>query len=258
MNLSRPAARPPLLLPLVLAALAAPPASGQAAPSAEEATLRGRVVDARSGRPLAGARVAWEHARRPALTDTAGRFVFEGLDPEPGIVTVDHYGYGTRVWRARAAAGSDVGDLALEPDPLLLEGVTVVTDRLAEVERMIRNRRNAVPFAVRALDQDRLVSTGARDVADFLTSGAGLHPARCPSRSLGTGCIWRRGRAVEPRVYIDEMPVIGGLEQLASYQTHELYLLEVYAAGSEIRAYTHQFMERMVRRPRRLFPIGIW
>ena len=79
----------------------------------------------------------------------------------------------------------------------------------------------------------------------------------CAGLAMAVSCITRRGAARAPKVYIDEAPVIGGLDQLALYKPHELYLLEVYAGGSEIRAYTHQFMDRMARRTQALIPIGL-
>ena len=40
--------------------------------------------------------------------------------------------------------------------------------------------------------------------------------------------------------------------------TARLYLVEVYGRGLEVRAYTHQFMERMARKPVALLPVRIW
>ena len=45
---------------------------------------------------------------------------------------------------------------------------------------------------------------------------------------------------------------------LAMYSPADLYLVEVYSAGGEIRAYTHNFMERMARRPMTRIPINLW
>ena len=91
----------------------------------------------------------------------------------------------------------------------------------------------------------------------FLETEGSLHLVGCAARG-GTGaCVMRRGRATEPRVYIDEAPIIGGIDVLATFLPCELYLVEVYSAGLEIRAYTHWYMERMAGRPGMLFPIGL-
>ena len=59
-------------------------------------------------------------------------------------------------------------------------------------------------------------------------------------------------------MYIDETPVIGGLDELESYPTAQIYLMEVYSAGGEIRAYTYNFMQRMAEKPMSLIPISLW
>ena len=150
-----------------------------------------------------------------------------------------------------------MGDLRLLPDPVLVDGITVVADRLETIERRIRSRRNAAPVAVRAFDQERLLASAARDMEDFLSLQGGLQATSCGRRAFARRCVWRRGRPVVPRVYIDEAPAIGGLDQLATYRPHELYMVEVFSSGLQIRAYTHHFIESMVRRPRSLMPI-VW
>jgi hypothetical protein len=69
--------------------------------------------------------------------------------------------------------------------------------------------------------------------------------------------VLRRGSLAQPKVYIDEAPVIGGLSFLAMFKPYELYAVEVFSGGLEIRAYTHWYMERMAEEPRLLWPIGL-
>lgn len=245
------------LATVLTAALAAAPAPGQTPDGDASVVLRGRVIDATNGIPLPGARVSWDDTRRVAVTDTAGRFELADVRGR-GFLRVDHYGYGETSWVMMIGdSDMDLGDLRVRPDPLLVEGVTVVAERIATIEQRLRNRRNAVPVAVRMFGQDRLVTTAARDMVDFLRLEGGLHPASCGRWTMGSMCVFRRGRVVEPRVFIDEAPAIGGMDQLASYRPYELHLVEVFSSGLEIRAYTRHFMERMVRRPRTLIPI-IW
>ncbi len=59
-----------------------------------------------------------------------------------------------------------------------------------------------------------------------------------------SNCLIVRGRAIEPSVWIDEAPVIGGLDYLNVMRPYELYMVEVYGGGRQIRAYTTQFMAR--------------
>ena len=139
------------------------------------------------------------------------------------------------------------------------------------MNRNLKNRRNAWGSSARAIEQARLASSGARDAIEFLATEGSLHIGSCTTRRgpatsfqrvasrRGTAgvCVLRRGSGTEPRVYIDEAPIIGGLEALATFRPYELYLIEVYSAGLEIRAYAHWYMERMAARPRMLFLIGL-
>ena len=61
-----------------------------------------------------------------------------------------------------------------------------------------------------------------------------------------------------PRVYIDEIWQPGGLDALERFPPSQLYMVEVYFSGSEIRGYTHDFMERAARKPRALIPVLLW
>lgn len=222
----------------------------------ESPVLRGVVVDATSGAPLAGARLRIAELRRGTLSDDDGTFALEDVGMGVYMLEVEQYGYEPTTARVEVGLGADELRIGLSPKPVMLDGLSVVADRLRLMERRLTSRRRAYAQSSRAFEQDRLMRSAAFDMAEFLLLEGSFTPVGCPSRRFGGLCILRRGQAVEPRVYIDEAPIPGGLEQLASYQPHDLYLVEVYGQGLEIRAYTHLFMERMARRPMALVPIG--
>ena len=56
-------------------------------------------------------------------------------------------------------------------------------------------------------------------------------------------------------IYVDEMPVLGGLGYLESFAPWEFHMIEVYGGGRHIRAYTPRFMERAAKR--RISPITL-
>jgi outer membrane receptor protein involved in Fe transport len=133
-----------VLLTLLATLLAAAPATAQSPdadpPSGPGGELRGTVVDAESGSPLAGADVVvfgeggGVVARAAAGTD--GRFLVEGLPPGPYRLEVVFIGRGTvTLSDLTLEAGSpalDVGRLEMGREPIDLEGIQVETDR-AEV-----------------------------------------------------------------------------------------------------------------------------
>ncbi|MDZ7778550.1 MAG: carboxypeptidase regulatory-like domain-containing protein [Gemmatimonadota bacterium] len=251
---------------IVLAGVAVMAVAGWARPSAAQepetrpnhARVSGLVVDEVTGLPIADALVVVDDERYAVLTDSAGLFDLGELSSGSLGVTVRRYGYQTTGMEAVVPTeGALEVRIPLPPEAVLLDGLNVVTDRLELMDQRLRRRRNATATSVRAFDQERLVQSAARDFLDFLRMEAALHPRSCGTRAFGTLCIQRRGRLEQPRVYVDEMPVIGGLDQLATYQPYDLYLVEVYGRGLEIRAYTHQFMERMAHRAVALIPINL-
>lgn len=230
---------------LMLAALALL-ARGAAAQSTSF-DLMGAVVDADAGTPLVGAWVSITGSEWGSITDERGRFRIPDIDAGPVSLSVEQLGYETLVWEGRISESDGLLQLALTPTPVVLEGLQVVTDRF-------RARRNAVATTVLAFDMADLSTTSQQTALDFVTLRAGTWATRCRGRFSDT-CLYVRGRAVEPAVYIDEVPVLGGLDYLAHFAPWELYMIEVYGGGRHIRAYTPQFMERAAKQ--RLSPIPL-
>jgi hypothetical protein len=56
---------------------------------------------------------------------------------------------------------------------------------------------------------------------------------------------------MEPKVYIDELPILGGLDVLQSYSPGEFHQIEVFACGA-IRAYTPAYFTQQARRPKQI------
>lgn len=202
------------------------------------------VVSDPAGRPLSGVFVSEAGAKWGVLTGADGRFTLPGMGPGTVHLAAELIGYETLSWTGEPAPGEAVV-LVLEPRPVLLEGLTVVADRFA-------SRRRAVPVSVRAFDRTTLSTSPHANVLDFLRSRGGTSLVSCQG-TWSAFCVRTRGRLVEPSVWLDESPVLGGLDYLAMFQPHELYLVEVYGAGRHIRAYTNHYMERAANQ--RLFPI---
>ncbi|MYC97841.1 MAG: carboxypeptidase-like regulatory domain-containing protein [Gammaproteobacteria bacterium] len=245
--------------------------------------IEGVVLDEITGTPIAGAAVYLEDEDRGALTDVHGAFRIEGVPADSQTIVATQFGY----WEVAAAvdvpeAGVNV-EIELKPRPILLDGVTAVADNIDTMVRRLQTRRRSLPYQTRVFDQERLLRSAEPDVLEFLWRETGLGRRPCPltvgmtmmgwqpSRGLGawalpsqvsgalaSHCIWRRGRIVSPRVYIDEIPAVSGLDALRNYPTTQIYALEVYSQGAEIRAYTYRFMQRMAEEPRALIALTLW
>lgn len=238
---------------LLLLTVGSAPIRAQSSP--KKVVVRGTVRDESSGRPLSGARVEFNGLNRRMLTDDGGEFEFVGIPIGSHVFWADQYGY--FAVETTLEVGGEVPmsvEVPLPPQPVMLDGVNVVLSRLSMMETRLRSRQRASGRSMQVFEQDRLMRSASPDMGRFLFTEAFLQRARCPGNLLGSVCVRRRGRTLEPRVVIDERPVFGGIDFLATYEPHELYLLEVCSQGLSIHAYTHYFMERMARKPRHLLP----
>ena len=259
---------------LVLLLLTAAPAAAQQQRAVAEprTVLRGVVVDAVRGDPLPNTMIRLVDHRRGVLTDSLGRFAIADVRLGSEMMAVKQYGYDEIDVVVEVRENHPLLRVELQPGPVALEGFTVVADRLATMQRRMANRRNAAAVSVRTIDQEKLNRSASRDMVDFLTMNGGIRPTDCASRgassfvSSGRGtlgwssgsCIERRGGIMAPRIYIDEALAIGGMDQLQMYVPYEFHTVEVYSGGAEIRAYTHNFLERMARRPMVLIPLEMF
>jgi hypothetical protein len=232
----------------LLALAAARPALAQQPAQASGPVVVGTVVDSGTGNPLAYAMIAVEGRTLPTLTDSIGVFRVGGLPPGVYNLTASQLGYARLTLPVVVGPQMEPIEFKLFPDPIALEGIQVMGDRF-------RGRRNALPVSAQAYGQERLQRSPALSMMDFLETDAKLSAAICPGRAAVRGCFNRRGTVVQPQVFLDEAPLMGGLSQLEGYPVNAFYLVEVIANGLMIRAYTQGFMEQMSKKPRALEPI---
>jgi hypothetical protein len=220
--------------------------------------VRGRVLDAVTGDPLSSVWVEEAEAGRGTLTRKDGTFLLPRFPAGGGWLTFDQLGYlDGRIWVGTdAEEGVAEGEtyfveFLLEPDAILLEGLSVTVDRLTR-------RRRAVATSVRAFDRDDLAFSPFFTALEHIEARVGFRTMPCRTRSIGfADCAYIRGRSEPVSVWVDEAPVLGGLTYLDVIQPHEIHTLEVYGRGRHIRVYTHQFMERLAKNPRTLMPITV-
>ncbi len=252
-------------LTLGLAALVIGAGPGSAQDRTDEdptVVILGKVVDAETGQPLHGAFVS-RGGDSGFLTHEDGSFALRAWPFGVYRLTIQLLGYETL---QLAVPGPEPEPLLvrLAPDPIQLEGLTVLVDRL-------ERRRKRVTVAVRAFDREDLLRAPPTDVVDWVKGRTGLVTTFCASggrpavtlASLGNGsfmdegqeCVMRRGRWVRPTVYIDEVRSLRGLEELRSFRPQDLYTVEVYDRGTVVYAYTPRFVERVLKGRRFLTPV---
>ena len=238
-----------LAIALLALAMLATAARAQDSAAGDPGTVDvvGTVVDAETGQLLVAAWVGFSGSDWGSITNDEGRFRLSDVDQGPLSLTVELLGYEKLEWVGDVPEDVAALQIELSPRPVMLQGLTVMLDRF-------ETRRRAVATTVRAYEAEDLATSGQITALDFVTLRAGTGLAQRCNGSRGNLCLWVRGRLVEPTVYIDEFPVVAGLEYLQSFAPHELYMVEIYGNGRHIRAYTPRFMERIALRP--ITPIG--
>jgi hypothetical protein len=205
----------------------------------------GTVVDASTGRPVFAASVALRDTRKLAYTDSAGRFVLQRVNGGPAVLEVEQLGYHDAASSIEVGPATAPITIVLQPDPVLLKSITVLSDRFAR-------RRNSVVMSVRSFDRQAILTSGAYDMRDFLATRSGVFGIPCTAGAyyygvgfggagLGTeanalGCVFVRGQVVRPSVWIDDRPAFA--DELAMYNPQDFFLIEVYGRGVMVRAYT--------------------
>lgn len=225
-----------ILLVVVALVLLVRGARGQEEMPARAFDLPGYVYG-EGGRALVGAFVRPKGSDWGSLTDERGRFVVRNVVPGRLELVVEQLGYETLTWVGVVTPTATL-ELRLVPEPVVLEGLTVVADRF-------QARRNAAATSVRWFEREALATSPHESTLDFL-SARGVTRIRCRS-DFGDDCVLVRGRAMVPSVWVDEAPILAGMAYLDVIPPHELFMVEVYASGRHIRAYTSQFMERSAK-----------
>lgn len=195
-------------LPIVMLALSLwTPASGLTAQEEESPELRGDVVSAVSGEPIAGAWVAMEGYGYGTYSRREGDFRLPDVPDRPRRFDVQALGYVSRTVTLDPTVGEHV--VELEPDPAVLPGLQFL---LAHLE----DRRNAG----RLFDREALSFSGAFDLGELLEM---------------------RGVRRVRKFCLDEETTPG----LQTVPPEDFYMVEIH--GSTARAYTEEFLERTAR-----------
>jgi hypothetical protein len=250
----RHSGRQPLLVVLVgLGVLSSPgPVSAQDEASQERETqLTGRIVDASTGAPIPMAFISLESANWGVATDSVGVFALPVPWRDTYRVAVEQLGYVTTTFvLVPDEPGSPVAfvTLEVEPDAILLEGLEITVDRF-------EFRRRMAMTSVRVLGQNDLLRRGGETAFQLVERSAPF--ARMCWDDPNELCQLRRGRNVRMKICIDDRPAWGGISELDSYMSSELYIVELYGVfATEIRLYTRWYVDQLSRTRRRLMPLS--
>ncbi len=170
----------------------AAPASAQIA-----GKIQGRVTDAQTGEPIAGAQVSVLGTSLGALTDEAGRFFINNVPAGLRDIQVQFIGYRTVVVRDQRILAGQTADLSfqLEATAVELEPLEIVGEREPLVPRDLVQSR----VYLTGEDVDRLPVDNLRQIISITPGAVESNDAK--------GLSIRGGRPGEAAVYVDNVLV---------------------------------------------------
>jgi hypothetical protein len=193
-------------------------------------TLRGRVTDAVSSKPIMDAQIL-AGRERPTLANSMGRFRAHRIPAhQPTMVQVRALGYMPVQLRLSAARDTTI-DFALQVDPI---GQRMIS---AQIQRL-EDRVTKMPFLNTAITRTELMErhynwTAADAIAYEL-------------RARGRDAIC---------VFLDNVQQQHGLLPLQLYLPDEIERIEFIDRGTMVRVYTRRYMQRMINGRVQLAPI---
>jgi hypothetical protein len=214
------------------AALALAAAPAVQAQGTGGAVIRGRVVDAETGAPIAAAKLA-VHGRGTVYAGRDGRFELPALAPGSYDLDVGQLGYYERRLRI-GVARDDSLVFRLSPQPVLLEELKVYASRLAQ-------RAERASVTARAYGAERLKVAASGSILDFLQADGGLRLLPCDAGQGFARCAQVRGMPEPVVVYVDGLPSLGGLDGLREIPAGEVFHVNVYEGGGQVEVFTRRY-----------------
>lgn len=224
-----------------------------AAPAAaQSATVRGQVVDTRSGQPVPHAAVYVNDTRTAVIANAQGRFEVKHVRAGTSAIWADAPGYSMDLSLVEVPEGEAEVTLRMQSDPVRLATLQVTTSRFDR-------RANSYAGTVRVFRQEDLAGMWYSNVSQLLESRARVRPTRCHGVSTRgrLNCVFTRGTVAQSRLVIDEAPWLGGTDDLRDFQLADVARVEIFGGGREIRVYTRNFMDWASQRPFVPTPLGM-
>jgi hypothetical protein len=220
--------------------------------------LRGQIVDANTLMPIAGAFVAPAESKQGVLTDSLGLFAMRVYRADEYKLRVNQLGYHDLEMSVAASSADRPFRFMLMPNPIELQGLTVLADKLAD-------RRRGIYGVATILDEKELLKgtyTSFYEMTQRLIPSAAVCP---PTVGGGTAevpmqgnelCFNHQGHTEPVAVCIDEHKAMGEGAELDILDPRGYYLVEAYPRVGQVRVYSRGYVARLAANGETLPPLS--
>lgn len=169
--------------------------------NAQNPIVRGHLIDAAGGTPIAAASVRLAETNVRTLTDSSGAFVLKDVAPGNYTLEIEHVGYGVRQRPLEVPKTTSLSlTIRLDPKPTKLAGIEVKAISAEEwLRRAEGTKRNVITETV----IEAAVETG-RDLASVLRTHAPALRIQEGDFTIAGGtnpahmlCVAQRGRGID-------------------------------------------------------------
>lgn len=212
-----------------------------------QVVLRGNVVDADSHAPVVGAFVSASPSNQGVLTDSLGRFALPADRAASYPIRITQLGYHALEATMPREAESRAFTVGLKPDPIELEGLTVLAERMAD--------RRRGPFGVATiLEQKDLLGVSVGTAYELTRQVLPFAQACTPDED--SLCVSVQGRRRGVSVCFDGRVVPSGSPELQAVDPRALYLVEAYPRVGQVRLYSRGYVARLLAAGQDLPPLA--
>jgi hypothetical protein len=221
---------PAAYLTLVMGLLAgAPSAWAQGATG----SIHGQIIAQGDTNPVFGARITLIGTAKSATTDSAGRFVFDGLSAGLYVVQVNAIGYSRGMFQLQLGEGEAMSRVfELEPRVYGLEPMTVEGRRRLQGRRFEEFRQRMARGMGTFITKEDIQKRNPSKLMDVLRTVRGVR-AEC----AGADCVVKfqgQPTSCEPHYILDGLPSDSYIAQ--SLDPRDVEGIELYRGASEMPA----------------------
>lgn len=222
---------------LVMLSMVPAPVRGQ-----DARVVQGRVIDARTMAPVANAYVGQTESPRGVVTDSMGLFLLSLEADLAPLIRVVQMGYAVLQTAVPEGGEGRLLNVLLVPDPVQIDGLTVLTERLAD------RRRGPYGIGEVLLREQLLTESGGSGIDLVRRTLPFVQPCGPETEAL---CMGGRSGMSGPRevtVCLDgnKLPSEVIETMLGTVDPRGLYMVEIYSRVGEVRMYSPSYMQRLI------------